>query len=150
MKSSYKKLAVAISINAVLMFLITYVLIASFDHFYPNVNRFYMTVMMVAPMVLVMLWVMRHMYESQRLNVMISVAVTIVFLGTFALARTQTPIGDDQFLRSMIPHHSSAILMCEQASISDPRVLELCEEIVRAQEEEIAQMKAILADPAGS
>jgi uncharacterized protein (DUF305 family) len=27
---------------------------------------------------------------------------------------TQGAVGDDQFLRSMIPHHSGAILMCEQ------------------------------------
>ena len=45
----------------------------------------------------------------------------------------------------MIPHHSGAILMCQQASLTDPEVLGLCEEIVSSQEREIAQMKAILA-----
>jgi hypothetical protein len=38
------------------------------------------------------------------------------------LARTQTPVDDDQFLRSMIPHHSSAFRMCEQATITDPTI----------------------------
>ena len=63
----------------------------------------------------------------------------------FILARTQTPIGDAQFLRSMIPHHSSAILMCERAAITDPEIEKLCGQIVKSQREEIAQMQALLA-----
>ncbi len=47
-------------------------------------------------------------------------------------------------MRSMIPHHSSAILMCQQASLTDAEILALCTDIVKAQEREIAQMKAIL------
>ncbi len=46
--------------------------------------------------------------------------------------------------RSMIPHHSSAILMCEQSAITDPEIVSLCEEIIRTQEEEIAEMEEIL------
>ena len=38
----YKKLAVVISINAVIMFLLTYAMIDRFDHFYANINRVYM------------------------------------------------------------------------------------------------------------
>jgi uncharacterized protein (DUF305 family) len=34
--------------------------------------------------------------------------------------------------------------MCEEASIEDAEIAELCEEIVQAQQEEIDQMKAIL------
>jgi len=45
----------------------------------------------------------------------------------------------------MIPHHSGAILMCEQAAITDPEIVALCGDIVKAQRDEIAQMKAILA-----
>jgi hypothetical protein len=41
------------------------------------------------------------------LSVVFVLVITHVLL---LLARTQTPVGDDQFLRSMIPHHSSAIL----------------------------------------
>ena len=59
--------------------------------------------------------------------------------------RTQAAIGDKEFLRSMIPHHSGAILMCEQAAITDPEVVGLCKQIVESQRKEIAQMKAMLA-----
>jgi uncharacterized protein (DUF305 family) len=61
------------------------------------------------------------------------------------MIRKQTAIGDDQFLRSMIPHHAGAILMCAEAPISDPAVIELCRSIIASQQQEIAQMKALLA-----
>ena len=53
-------------------------------------------------------------------------------------------VGNDEFLRSMIPHHSGAVLMCEQASLTDPEIIALCNGIVRGQQEEIAQMQALL------
>jgi len=58
--------------------------------------------------------------------------------------RTQAAVGDKGFLRSMIPHHSGAILMCEQAKLTDPEIVALCTGIVRSQAQEIAQMEAIL------
>lgn len=143
----YKRFAVTLAINAVLMFLITYAMIAEIDHFYVNINRVYMALMMVAPMAVLMLIVMRSMYQNQRLNYLLIGAFTGLFLLSFALARTQTPVGNNQFLRSMIPHHSSAILMCQQANITDPEIVSLCQQIVKSQEEEIAQMKAILDRP---
>ena len=144
MASHYKKFALTLSINAVLMFFITYAIIDTVDHFYPNINRAYMSLMMVAPMAIVMLFVMRGMYQNAKINTMLYALFAGVFIVSFALARTQTPVGNEQFLRSMIPHHSSAILMCQQSAISDREIIELCGEIVKTQKEEIAQMKAIL------
>jgi uncharacterized protein (DUF305 family) len=144
MASHYKKFALTLSINAVLMFFITYAMIDTVDHFYPNINRAYMSLMMVAPMAMVMLFVMRGMYQNAKLNAILYAVFAGMFIVSFALARTQTPVGNEQFLRSMIPHHSSAILMCQQSAITDREIVELCGEIVKTQEEEIAQMKAIL------
>jgi uncharacterized protein (DUF305 family) len=56
--------------------------------------------------------------------------------------RTQTPIGDVQYMKAMIPHHSSAILVSKNANLKDPEVKKLSEEIIKAQEKEIAQMEA--------
>ena len=69
------------------------------------------------------------------------------FAIAFVLAgmRTQALIGDRQFLRSMIPRHSGAILMCQRSNIHDPEIVALCDKIVSGQKREIAQMKAILA-----
>ena len=142
--SSYAKLATVVIINTIVMFLLTYAMIDGIDHFYANINRAYMAAMMVAPMIIVMLIVMRSMYPDTSLNIGIGVGFAFVFVASLALARTQTPVGDVQFLRSMIPHHSSAIVMCERASLSNPDIVSLCDDIVRAQRSEIAQMKAIL------
>ncbi|NJM42435.1 MAG: DUF305 domain-containing protein [Anaerolineae bacterium] len=46
--------------------------------------------------------------------------------------------------KRMIPHHSGAILMCEQSSITDPEIIKLCNDIVAAQKAEIAHMQALL------
>jgi uncharacterized protein (DUF305 family) len=81
---------------------------------------------------------------STGANTAILIGSVIVFFGSFALIRTQTTIGDRAFLRSMIPHHSGAILMCSEASISDPEVVALCGQIIKSQRDEIEQMKAIL------
>ncbi|MCQ3980523.1 MAG: DUF305 domain-containing protein, partial [Anaerolineae bacterium] len=131
----YKKLALAISINAVIMYLLTYVMIDTIDHLYLNINRLYMALIMAAPMVIVMLLVMRSMYENKKLNYILIAAFSGLFILSFYLARTQTPVGNDQFLRSMIPHHSSAILMCQRSDITDSEIVNLCEQIVKAQEE---------------
>ena len=69
----------------------------------------------------------------------------VAFFGSFGLIRTQTTIGDTAFLRSMIPHHSGAILMCKQASLKDAEIRELCRGIIAGQAAEIEQMKSILA-----
>jgi uncharacterized protein (DUF305 family) len=41
----------------------------------------------------------------------------------------------------MIPHHAGAILMCEQASIPDQEIKDLCRNIISGQQAEIDQMK---------
>jgi uncharacterized protein (DUF305 family) len=58
--------------------------------------------------------------------------------------RTQAGIGNEQFLKSMVPHHAGAVLMCEKASLTDPQIQRLCGQIIRSQRAEIAQMKALL------
>ncbi len=111
---------------------------------YNNFNQFYMAGLMTAPMVVIELSVMRAMYQNKRRNALIIAASVIALLVFFTFIRQQTAISDKQFLRSMIPHHAGAILMCEQASIDDPEIKELCGTITSSQQTEIDQMKAIL------
>ena len=54
-------------------------------------------------------------------------------------------IDDRQFIASMIPHHTGAILICREASLSDPELVTLCDEITKEQREEIDQMEVIAA-----
>jgi uncharacterized protein (DUF305 family) len=144
MGSSYVELTIELAIDFVIMYLVMYTMIASFDHLYLNINNVYMTLMMVAPMAIVMLVAMRSMFPSRRLNLAVAATAVVVFIASFFAMRTQAAVGDEQFLRSMIPHHSGAVLMCEQSVLTDPEVKALCRQIVKSQREEIAQMQAIL------
>jgi hypothetical protein len=95
---------------------------------------------------IIMLLVMRPMYPNRPLNALLLLAgagFTLLFL---LLVRTQAGVGDRQFLRSMISHHSAAIHVCEEASITNVRITDLCGQIIQSQQREILQMKALLAD----
>jgi uncharacterized protein (DUF305 family) len=59
--------------------------------------------------------------------------------------KNTNPIGDVQYMKAMIPHHSSAILVSKNANLKDPEVIKLSEGIIASQEKEIAEMKATLA-----
>lgn len=96
--------------------------------------------LMAAPMVAIELIVMRRMYHNGRLNLIpIGASVAISAL-MFALIRQQTMVTDGQFLRSMIPHHSGAILMCGEAPLQDAEIRKLCEGIVASQQRKVDQM----------
>ncbi len=143
--TAYRKFAIEMAIDFAIMYLVMYTMIDTVDHLYFNVNNVYMTLMMVAPMALVMLLSMRSMFSSKTRNMAIGVAAVVIFVLSYAGMRTQAGVGDRQFLRSMIPHHSGAILMCEQASLIDPETMALCRDIVESQRAEIAKMQALLA-----
>jgi uncharacterized protein (DUF305 family) len=67
-------------------------------------------------------------------------------VGFFLLIRQQTAVTDGQFLRSMIPHHAGAILMCEKSPAQAPQIKELCRTIISSQQSEIRQMKTLLEE----
>ena len=121
-------------------------MVNALDNVYMNFNQVYMAGLMAAPMVLIELAVMRGMYKDKRLNALFAGAAVVALVVFSLFIRRQTAIGDRQFLRSMIPHHAGAILMCNEASISDGTVKRLCENILSSQQAEIDQMKAMLGE----
>lgn len=140
----YAKLALELTIDFVVMYLVMYTMIATARHFRLNLNNVYMTLMMVAPMAIVMMVSMRSMFPNRRVNMAILAGAFATFVASFIGMRTQAGVGDEEFLRSMIPHHSGAILMCREAHITDAEIKRLCDNIVQSQTREIAQMEAIL------
>lgn len=128
------------------MFVLMYAMVDRAENALPNLNQAYMAALMTAPMVLIELALMRRMYPSMKWNLVVIGASLVVGVGSFIFIREQTAIGNDQFLRSMIPHHASAVLMCEQAPITDAEIQRLCQNIISSQQAEIAQMKQMLAD----
>ncbi len=145
-KMHYGRLLPMVVLSFLAMYVLMYAMVDTIANVYLNLNQFYMAGLMAAPMVVIELALMGVMYGDKKRNVAIS-AVSLAALAAFwILIRQQTAITDTQFLRSMIPHHSGAILMCRKASIQDPEIKQLCEAIVSSQQSEIDQMKAKLAE----
>jgi uncharacterized protein (DUF305 family) len=136
---------VNMALGLAVMYIVMFSMIDGWGDFRNNLNMFYMAVTMWAPMGIFMLATMPGMYPNRRANLALYLLFAVLTAGSFWATRTQTAIGDGQFIASMIPHHSGAILMCREASLSDAELIDLCGEIARAQREEIDQMEAIAA-----
>lgn len=141
---SYKKFALMMLISFIIMYIVMFLNMDKFSHYHTSVTRIYMALLMVAPMAIVMMLMMGKMYLNKNLNTGIIVGAVIVFGLVLAGLRTQTPIGDVQYMKAMIPHHSSAIVVSKHAHIKDPEVKKLSEQIIQSQEKEIAEMEAML------
>ena len=141
----YLKFMLMLGISFLVMYSVMFLNVASLAHMHLSLTRTYMTLLMIAPMALMMVIMIGHMYPNKQRNM----AIIITSLGVFVLAlvglRAQVPIGDAQYMRAMIPHHSSAILTSREADLMDPEVRKLANDIIDAQEREIAQMEAILS-----
>ena len=142
--SPYRDLLVMTLLSFASMFVLMYAMVNEFANVFSNLNQCYMAGLMAAPMALIELAVMRAMYRDRRLNIIVVAASLVVLFASWTMIRQQTGISDKQFLRSMIPHHASAILMCTQAPIEDTEIRNLCRQIVTGQQAEIDQMKAKL------
>lgn len=143
-KMGYVKFALTMTISFLVMYGIMFINIASIDHFYLSLTRIYMALLMISPMAIIMLLMMEDMYPNKKVNIFIIVGSIVVFSLTLTALRTQTPVGDAQYMKAMIPHHSSAIMTSENANIKDPEVRKLADDIIKAQKKEIAEMKAAL------
>ncbi len=143
-RNNYRMLAVSAVGMLILMYLIMFTMIYSWGEFVQNINFFYMAVMMATPMVVMMPLMMGSMYPDRQLNMAIYIGGAVLFVLAFIGIRGQLLVGNEQFLRSMIPHHSGAILMCERSNISDPQIKSLCGEIIESQKREIDEMKQIM------
>ena len=142
--SPYLKFLFMMLVSFMMMYGIMFLNVAEIDHILLSTTRTYMSLLMVAPMAISMMLFMWGMYENKRLNTVIISGAAIVFIVVLTALRTQTPIKDIQYMKAMIPHHSSAIMVSENATFEDPETAELAKQIIEAQEREIAQMKRII------
>ena len=143
---SYTRFAAMIATSTVVMFILMYSTEYRWEHVWWSETRFYMALYMGGAMAVIMLGYMLGMYSDKRRNIAIFAGSAVLIVGTLFLARSQTTVQDVAYMKAMIPHHSIAILTSERAEISDPRVRELADEIIRAQREEIARMEELIAD----
>lgn len=141
---SYKNLAISLTASFIIMYAVMFLNVSEWDHIYLSITRFYMTVLMVAAMAILMITIMHAMYPNKLRNKQIIAASILIFVITLFALRNQRWVTDVQYMKAMIPHHSSAILTSSHANITDPQVRKLADSIIKAQEEEIAQMKQLI------
>ena len=140
----YIRFGIMLLLSFIAMYIFMYAMVNVFANVFSSFNQFYMAGLMTAPMAIFEMALMGMMYPNKKLNIAI-IAVSVLLLIFFWIGiRQQIGIGDKQFLRSMIPHHAGAILMCEKASITDPEIKALCKNIITGQSSEIGKMKGIL------
>jgi uncharacterized protein (DUF305 family) len=142
--SHYGRLLVMTVLSFISMYVLMYAMVDSFANVYSSFNQAYMAGLMTAPMVIIELLLMAAMYKNRKANIAIIAISTAALVAFFIMIRQQIGVADVQFLRSMIPHHAGAILMCNEAPIRDAEIKALCTKIIVGQQSEIDQMKAKL------
>ena len=143
---SYGRFFAMIAASTLAMFILMYSTVFSLDHVWFSSTKTLMAIYMGATMAVIMLAFMLKMYSDKKKNVAIFAGSAVVFALGFWLLRSQTSVDDVDWMEAMIPHHSLAILTSERATISDPRVRRLADEIIIAQKREIVEMEALIGD----
>lgn len=142
-KSTYLKLGLMTLISFIAMYFLMYQMINSSGDFNFSINQIWMAGSMATAMIAIELIVMAEMYKTALIrNIFIGIGI-IATIMLVLFTRYQVAIDDKDFLRSMIPHHSGAILMCSNPKLSDPEIKKLCGEIIESQQREIDEMNAI-------
>jgi uncharacterized protein (DUF305 family) len=142
----YRRLLFMAVLSFISMYVLMYMMVDRIQNVVPNVNQFYMAGMMTAPMVIIEVLLMRAMYPDKRRNAVIMAVTAVLGIMFIAGIRAQAVVGDTQLIKSMIPHHAGAILMCEEARLEDVELRELCQTIIASQQAEIDWMRAKLQE----
>jgi len=143
---SYWRFAAMIATSTLIMYGVMYLNTYAFEHVLWSETRVWMALVMGAVMAVVMLAFMLNMYKRKSVNIAIFAGSAAAFAIALWLVRSQATVGDTEYMKAMVPHHSIAIMTSERAQISDPRVRKLADEIIEAQRREIAEMKFLIHD----
>nr|WP_319004793.1 DUF305 domain-containing protein [Microvirga lenta] len=146
MGMSYWRFAAMIATSTVVMYGLMYLNTYAAEHVFWSETRAWMALVMGATMSVIMLAFMIDMYKKMALNLAIFGGSIVVFALSLWLVRSQATVDDVEYMKAMIPHHSIAIMTSTRAQISDPRVRKLADEIIEAQEREIAEMRYLVDD----
>jgi len=143
---AYSRFLAMIATSTIIMYGLMYLNTWDISHVWFSQTRMWMALYMGAAMAVVMLAFMLGMYSNRKANIAIVAGSVIAFCAGLYLVRSQDTVGDVAWMKAMIPHHSIAIMTSTRASISDPRVRDLADEIIEAQKREIAEMEALISD----
>ena len=129
---------VGISFNAMNM------LVFRFNDLYLSLTLFYGGLIMASNMI----WaheIIHFIYHGKMNKIIFSIGIILTILTTFII-RSQIFVDDNQWLRRMISHHSTALTTSHKIKnkTQNSKLKQLAEDIIDTQEKEISQMKQLL------
>lgn len=146
MSMSWGRFAAMIAASTIIMFFLMYQLVYSADHAEFSLTRAISSLVMGCVMAVVMLAFMWSMYEGRGKKIGVLVGAASLGIVLLLVNRSQSLVGDVDFMNGMIPHHSIAINNARKARIYDPRVRKLADGIIEAQVREIREMQLLVDD----
>jgi hypothetical protein len=102
MDAPYVRLGVTLGLGAVAMFLVLYMTIGEPGGI--ELALACITLMMVAPLGVLMLLIMPHLYRSLRANLILYAGFTLIFLGAYAATHSRALADDQASLRAAFAH----------------------------------------------
>lgn len=120
------------------------VLAYKFNHLYLSTTLIYSGLLMASNMI----WAheLIHYFTMNHINLYIFFIGIILSLCVSLLLRNQVFVNDNEWLKRMIPHHSTAITTSSNIlkNTNNSNIKYLAEEIIKTQENEIIVMKSLL------
>ncbi len=141
------RLAIVLFGALIVMLGVGHAMAARAEHIHISADHIYLALMAVAPIGMLLLFLLGELFPSKKMNYGLSAAFALVFVGAFVGARTQTGVSESDFAGAMISHHSHAVTRCGNASLKDPRLIAFCERMTARNHAEIAELEQILAKP---
>jgi hypothetical protein len=116
-----------------------------FSDLYISLTLFYGGLLMASNMI----WAHEivHYLSMGHFNMLVfSVGIILSISVSILLLRQQLLVDDNQWLRRMIPHHSTALTTTHKIynKTNNPKIKKLAKEIIDTQEKEIQLMKSLL------
>ncbi|MGZ3217752.1 DUF305 domain-containing protein [Paracoccus sp. T5] len=147
---SYARFLATIAASTLVMFAMMYLNTWDLSHVWFSQTRAWMALYMGGGMAVVMLVAMWGMFPDRARNVAVLAGAVVVFGLGVAMVRSQATVDQVSWMKAMIPHHSIAILTSTRAEITDPRVRDLADAIIKTQRREIAEMEALIEELEGA
>lgn len=143
----YMRLAIVLFGALIVILGVGHALTARAEHIHISADHIYLALMAVAPIGMLLLFLLSELFPSRKMNYGLGAAFALVFVGAFVGARTQTGVSESDFAGAMISHHSQAVTRCGATRLKNPRLVAFCERMASRNHAEIAELEDILAKP---
>jgi hypothetical protein len=141
------RLAIILVVGLIVVLGVGHALTGRVDHVHLGADHLYLGLMAVAPIGVLLLFLLGETFPSRKMNYGLGGAFALVFLGAFVGARTQAGVSEADFAGTMIGHHSRAITRCDNAGLRDPRLTAFCARTTARNRAEIVELQRILREP---